>query len=198
MATDYARLTENLTRFYDFTGKTVLYVGAGRRQLLDPAIRTKKVVAIDQDVEALRELQAEVTSKGLQESVQVVGSAFEAIETRGDVVYFEFCLHEMADPYEALCHARKLAPDVVVYDHSPGSEWAYHAVEEDKVRRSAEIMERFGVRRREDFHTDQHFADYDELLAKVSVQGPLAIERAQRHVGATKIVIPMKYELALL
>jgi hypothetical protein len=44
----------------------------------------------------------------------------------------------------------------------------------------------------------QQFRDYTELLAKVSPQGPLAIERAQRFAGATDIVIPMKYELNLL
>jgi len=37
MAMDYGKLTENLGRFYDFTDKVVLFVGAGGRQLLDPA-----------------------------------------------------------------------------------------------------------------------------------------------------------------
>ena len=32
----------------------------------------------------------------------------------GDVVYFEFCLHEMDDPAKALIHAKSLAPDIVV------------------------------------------------------------------------------------
>jgi len=59
-------------------------------------------------------------------------------------------------------------------------------------------MERFGVRRRETFRTEQRFRDYRELLAKVSVQGAVAMERAGRFVGATDIVIPMSYELALL
>lgn len=198
MATDYRKLTENLCRFYDFAGKTVLYVGAGRRQLLAPALSTKKVVAIDQDVEALKELQENVVAQGLQDSVQVVGSKFEDIELRGDVVYFEFCLHEMIDPHKALTHARRLAPDIVVFDHSPGSEWAYYAVEEDKVSHSAELMELFGIRRREKFFTEQRFANYDEILAKVSVQGPVAVQRAQRFVDATNIVIPMSYELVLL
>ena len=198
MATDYGKLTENLHRFYDFTGKVVLFVGAGGRQLLDSSIRTKKVIAIDENAQSLKELEANIAAKGMQNSVEVVGSSFENITARGDVVYFEFCLHEMDDPQQALSHARALAPDMVVFDHLPGSEWVFHAAEEDKVRRSAEAMERFGVRRRETFRTEQRFQDYDELLAKVRVQGATAIDRAQRFTGATNIVIPMTYELALL
>lgn len=160
MATDYHQLTENLCRFYDFSGKTVLFVGAGGRQLLDPSIKTRKLFAIDQDVEALRELKTNVAAKGMQDCVDIVGSSFEEVALRGDVVYFEFCLHEMDDPQKALTHARTLAPDIVVFDHLPGSDWVFHAAEEDKVRRSAEAMERFGVRRRETFCTEQRFRYY--------------------------------------
>ena len=197
MATDYGKLTENLHHFYDFTGKVVLFVGAGGRQLLDPPSH-QKLIAIDENAQSLKELEANIAAQGMQDSVEVVGSRFEDVTARGDVVYFEFCLHEMDDPQQALAHARALAPDMVVFDHLPGSEWVFHAAEEDKVRRSAEAMKRFGVRRRETFRTEQRFRDYDELLAKVRVQGTTAIDRAQRFAGATNIVIPMTYELALL
>jgi hypothetical protein len=198
LATEYAQLTENLLRFYDFTNKAVLFVGAGGRQLLDPSAGTKKLIAIDQDVEALRELAANVAAKGIQDSVEVVGSKFEDVALSGDVVYFEFCLHEMADPHKALTHAKNLAPDIVVFDHSPGSEWIFYGAEEDKVRRSAQAMERFGLRGHEEFQTEQRFKDYAELLAKVSPQGPTAIQRTQRFADATNIIIPMRYELNLL
>ncbi len=198
MATDYAQLTENLFRFYDFRDKVVLFVGAAGRQLLDPSAGTKKLIAIDQDVEGLRELAARVAAEGIQESVEVVGSKFEDVSLSGDVVYFEFCLHEMADPDQALAHAKNLARDVVVFDHSPSSEWIYYGAEEDNVRGSAQAMERFGLRRREKFQTEQRFEDYAGLFAKVSPQGPTAIQRAQRFAGARNIVIPMDYELNLL
>jgi hypothetical protein len=195
LAADYAQLTENLLRFYDFTNKVVHFVGAGGRQLLGPSAGTKKLIAIDQDVASLRELAAIVAAKGQQDAVEVVGSKFENVTRAGDVVYFEFCLHEMDDPQQALTHARNLAPDIVVYDHSPGSEWIFFGAEEDKVCRSAQAMERFGVQRRERCLTEQRFEDYAELLAKVSAQGPPAIQRTQRFAGVTKIVIPMRYEL---
>jgi len=198
MAADYGQMADNLRCFYDFTGKVVLFVGAGGKQLLDPSAGTQKLIAIDQDVEALRELAANVAAKGIQDSVEVVGSKFENVALSGDVVYFEFCLHEMADPQKALTHAKNLARDIVVFDHSPGSEWIFYGAEEDKVRRSAEAMERFGIRRREKFHTEQRFKNHAELLAKVAVQGAMAIERAQRFAVTANITIPMTYELALL
>ena len=198
MATDYAKLTENLTRLYDFTDKVVLFIGAAGRQLLDPKIRTKKLIAIDKDVQALRDLKAKIVAQGLQDSVEIIGASFEEVTLGGDAVYFEFCLHEMDDPAKALIHAKSLAPDIVVFDHSPGSEWIYHGAEEDKVSRSFATMEHFGIRRRQTLHAEQRFANYVELLAKVSPQGSLAIERARRFAGAVDIVIPMSYELNLL
>lgn len=198
MATDYAKLTENLCRFYDFENKCVLFVGAAGRQLLDPAAGTRKLIAIDKDVEAVRALQATIEAKGLEHSMEAIGASFEEIELHGDVVYFEFCLHEMDDPGRSLRHAKSLAPDLVVYDHSVGSEWVYYCAEEAKVSRSSEAMEALGIRRRQTFCAEQRFGDYAELLAKVGGQVPLAVERAHVFVGATNIVIPMSYELNLL
>jgi hypothetical protein len=198
VATDYAKLSRDLARFYDFRDKVVLYVGAGGRQLLDPAMPTKKLIAIDRDLKSLAELKAKVAASGNEGSVEVVGASFEDVRTKGDVVYFEFCLHEMADPQEALSHARALAPDIVVYDHLPGSEWIFYGAEEKEVSRSTDAMVRFGIRRREDYCIEQRFANYDELYAKLSPQGVVAVQRAERFAGQTNIAIPMKYQLVLL
>ena len=198
MAADYARMSADLSRFYDFTGKVVLFIGAAGRQLLDPAIPVKKLIAIDKDAVALAALRAGIVAKGLQDTVEVIGSSFEDVAAHGDAVYFEFCLHEMDDPARALQHAKSLASDIVVYDHSPGSDWIYYGAEEDKVARSSAILQQFGIRRRLTFEAEQCFATYDELLAKVTPQGPLAIQRAQRFAGQSNIVIPFHYELNLL
>ena len=198
MATDYAKLTENLNRFYDFTDKVVLFIGAAGRQLLDPSTRVKKLIAIDKDAAALGQLEAKIAAEGLQEHVAVVASDFGDVSVRGDAVYFEFCPHEMDNPDKALAHAKSLASDIVVYDHSAGSEWIYYGAEEDKVESSSAAMVRFGIRRQAKFKAEQRFATYEELLAKVGPQGPLAIKRVTKFAGATNIVIPMKYELNLL
>ncbi len=198
MAADYGKLMEKLRRFYDFTGKVVLFVGAGGGRLLDPSVKTKRLIAIDNDPAALRELEANLAAKGMQASTEIVWADFEEVRLPGDAVYFEFCLHEMADPMKALTHARALAPNIVVFDHAPGSEWAFHAAEENKVRCSHQAMEAFGSRRHEAFCVEQDFRDHAELLARVSVQGPVAIERARRFADVTNIVIPMSCELVLL
>jgi predicted RNA methylase len=198
VAIDSSVLIENLRSFYDFAGKIVVFAGAGRRQLLDSSFKAKKVIAVDKDAETLRELKTIVATQGVQNSIQVVASRFEDVSAHGDVVYFEFCLHEMADPHGALLHARALAPDIVVFDHSPGSDWIFHGAEEDKVRRSTHAMEHFGIRRRETFGTKQRFRDHAELLAKVRGEGLLAIERAERFVASANIAIAMTYELNLL
>jgi len=197
VAVDYGILRENLRQFYDFCDKAVLYVGAGGRQLLDPAIKTKRLVAIDQNALLLEELKASVAADG-RANVEVMAARFEDVSISADVVYFEFCLHEMNDPEEALRRARRLAADTVVFDHMVGSEWIFLGAEEDKVRRSATAIEQFGFRRRERFLLAQQFSDHNELLAKLNGQGALAIERAQRFAGATDISIPMPYELILL
>jgi hypothetical protein len=198
VATDRAFLTNHLCRFYDFTNKVVLLVGAGGNQLLDHATKFKKLVAIDRNAEALQDLQTKIAASSNAASVEVLASKFEDVMVRGDVVYFEFCLHEITDPLEALEHAKTLAPDIVVFDHSPDSPWVFHAAEEDLVCRSANAMNHFGIRSRVSFRTGQRFCNDNELLDKIRCQGPIAVQRAQRFVGATNILIPMDCELALL
>lgn len=198
MATDVGLVVRNLLASYTFAGKTVVSVGAGGGQLVEYGRAARRVVAVDGDGEALRRLSGVLATKGLSERFELVCSDVLHVSERGDVVLFEFSLHEMPDPDRALAHARSLAPDVVVLDHAPGSDWAWHVVEEEKVRRSAEAMRRFGVRSERFFLGEQRFADHAELLAKVAVQGPLAVERAERFRGETGIVIPFGYEAVLL
>jgi SAM-dependent methyltransferase len=197
MAADYALLTANLMRFYDFADKVVLVVGAGGGQLLDPNVRTKKLIAIDRDAAALKVLEEKTAAAGSKNPIEFVAAPFEEVSLSGDVVYFEFCLHEMPDPRKALAHARKLAPDIVIYDHAPDSEWIFYGGEEHLVRRSSEALMQCGVRRQSTFRTEQRFQDYAELLAKLAPQGPVAVQRAQRFCGASNIVIPMSCFLAL-
>jgi SAM-dependent methyltransferase len=198
MATDYKQIIQNIREFYDFSGKEVLAVGAGGGQLIELGRGTKKLIAIDKDAAAIRQLEASVAAQGLQDQVEIVNADFYETSLSGDVVYFEFSLHEMDDPENALRHAFTLAPDILIFDHLPDSKWAFHAVEEDKVRRSTSALAHFDCVRHQVFHTEQHFQDYAQLLEKVSCQGELAVIRARRFLGRTNIVIPMTYGLTLL
>jgi hypothetical protein len=104
----------------------------------------------------------------------------------------------MDDPTETLRHALTLAPEVLVFDHLPDSEWAFQGAEEDKVRRSTDALAYFHCIRQQAFRSEQRFENYRQLLDKVSPQGTLALQRAERYRDAAEIVIPMTYGLSLL
>jgi hypothetical protein len=198
MPLDRKQLTASLHRFYDFEGKVVLCVGAGSGQLLDPNIVTAQTILIDRDRHSLAGANRSSPTKAAQESRTTLVSDFGDVHIRGDVVYFEFCLHEMDDPQKTINHARTLASDVVVYEHAPSSEWVFHAVEEGGVCRAAQALSQFPIKCRQNVYAEQTFKDHAELVAKLSSQGDLAIERAIRFAGETDIVIPMKCTLVLL
>ena len=198
MAADYEQMVQNIRQFYSFSGKKVLAVGAGGGPLTDLVLEARKLIVIDKDSAAIRQWEARVIADGLQSRVDIVHADFCETSPRGDVVYFEFCLHEMNDPGQALRHAFTLAPEVLIFDHLPDSEWAFHAAEEDKVRRSTDALAEFTCARHQAFRTEQRFPQYQQLLDKVSCQGEVALERAERYRGMTEIAIPMTYGLTLL
>jgi hypothetical protein len=203
MAADYKQMEQHFRQFYDLSGKTVIGVGAGGGPFTDLVCESRKLIVIDKDPAAIRQWEARITAGGLKDRVdkdrvQIIQADFGATSPRGDVVYFEFCLHEMDDPRQTLRHALTLAPEVLVFDHLPDSEWAFQGAEEDKVRRSTEALAEFHCIRHQAFRTEQRFENYQQLLDKVSPQGPLAVQRAERYRGAAKITIPMTYGLSLL
>jgi len=176
----------------------VLCVGAGSGQLLDKNIRMAETVLIDRDEQALAKTDTRSLMNDRQGPVRFVVADFKDVQINGDVVYFEFCLHEMDDPQQAIDHARALAPDVVVFDHSPNSDWVFYAAEEKKVSRSAKALAHFNIKRQRSVYAEQTFKDHPELVAKLKNEGELAIQRAARFAGAANIVIPMPCDLTLL
>jgi hypothetical protein len=198
MAADYKQMEQNFREFYDFSGKTVGGVGAGGGPFTDLVCESRKLIVIDKDPAAIRQWEARVAAGGLKDRVEIVQADFCATSPRGDVVYFEFCLHEMDDPTETLRHALTLAPEVLVFDHLPDSEWAFQGAEEDKVRRSTDALADFHCLRQQAFRSEQRFETYQQLLDKVSPQGALAVQRAERYRGVAEIAIPMTYGLSLL
>ena len=198
MALDRTRLTANLHNFYDFEGKTVLCIGAGGGQLLDQNVVTAETVLIDRDPQSFSGMSKCEPTHEKQGRVRTVVADFNDVNIQGDVAYFEFCLHEMEDPQRAIEHARKLAADIVIFEHSPASDWVFYSGEEEKVHRCAEALAHFTIRRHRNVYAEQRFKDHLELAAKLSTQGDLANRRAGRLADATNIVIPMRCDLALL
>lgn len=198
MATDIEAVERNLGSFYDFQDKHVLHAGAGGGQLIGYSEITRSVTAIDIDEYAAKRLDAAVRDKGLSNKFKIEVADITSISAEADVVFFEFCLHEMHDPGEALRHARSLAPDILVIDHHPDSIWAWHVLETEKADRAWNETRKFEVIRDKSFDTVQYFPDYQELRAKVEVMGNLAVSRISQYTGKRGITIEMKYRMALL
>lgn len=198
MAADIKTMIDKLQHFYHFNDMVLIVVGAGGGQFIDFYKQSSRVVAVDQDQYALQQLEKALAEQKLSDRVQLIHGDFYNIETRGDVVLFDFCLHEMKDAALAIEHARSLAPDVVIFDHWPDSEWAYMVAEEEKVKLSTAAAMAAGTRRYQVYPGEQHFNNYSELYDKVSSQGTIAIERIRQFQGKENIIIPMSYGILLL
>ncbi len=198
MATDIAVVLANLTRFYDFAGKTVVHVGAGGGQFIAYASVARRVVAVDPDADAVVRLKAAIHDAGLASRFDVRQTPFELVTDPVDVVFFEFCLHEMDDPDGVLQHARTLAPEIVVIDHAPDSPWSWWCEENAKAARSWAAVDRAGVRRSQDFAGWQRFPNREALCEKVNSAGPVAVSRAMAYAGPVPIEIVMTYRAVLL
>ena len=198
MVVDRAELGANLARFYDFRAKSVLYVGAGIGQVLRPTTGVASIVAIDRDPDSLEGFRSESKTVWAGIPVKFVPQKFETVTLRGDVVYFEFCMHMMDDPRDALEHARTLAQEVVIIDHLPKSKWVYYWAGEDPVGRSTRAIESFGVRRKKELSAEQRFEDWSELAARLSGEGAESHRRVNELKGAVDIRMRMDYCLYLL
>lgn len=198
MAADIDLILKNLMEFYSFSGKHVLAVGAGGGQFAAYGREARTVTAVERDLAAMESLRAAVSRLGLADRFVYWSGDFNICPVAADVVLFEFCLHEMDDPAAAITRALRLAPEAVVIDHAPGSPWIFYGAEDDKVERSWKALAAFPLTRRADFNSEQRFADFAELEAKVRPQGQESLRRIEPFRGRRGIVIPMGYAAALL
>lgn len=198
MATNIQHIIDNLTAFYDFTGKNVIHVGAGGGQIIGYAHLAKSVLAVDTDAEAIEHLREAVRSSNLSDIFTIEHRDFMEMDVRADVAFFEFCLHEMAEPYEALVKASVLASDVVVLDHDEDSSWSWYACETEKLQKSWGAAHRFNVIRGRTYTAVQRFENYTELFNKFRILGKEALDRIKSFEGEKNIEIDMNYRAALI
>lgn len=198
MATDIKKIINNLLEFYDFNNRTIITVGAGGGQLIEYARVAKQVLAIDYDQDALQKLKDNLIRSGLDAKFTLFHSDFYLSHLKGDIVMFEFCLHEMEIPEEALKHALTMAPHIIILDHWPDSEWAYFGGEEEKIANSWKTLELFHLLKVQKFDTFQFFNDYEEIYQKVKGQGENSIKRISDFKGKKNFTIPMSYGIALI
>jgi predicted RNA methylase len=160
VATDIGRIVADLSAFYDFTDRIVVGVGAGGGQLVEYARPARQVIGVDPDIAALERLRRRLLECGLVDKFRLLAKDLLEVRPGGDVVLFEFCLHEMVEPERVLAHARELAPDVLVIDHAPGSRWMWYAAEDAGVEACWKAVERGAIRREQTAEAFQHFSDY--------------------------------------
>ncbi|WP_282126770.1 class I SAM-dependent methyltransferase [Marinifilum flexuosum] len=198
MVKDIQQIIENLLNFYDFRNKVIISVGAGGGQFIAYAQVAKHVIAIDNDKNALKQLEENLLKKGLSDKFTLIHSNFSNLRVKGDVVLFEFCLHEMNEPKNMLQHARSIGKDIVIADHGLNSEWAYIADETKKAQNSWGKVLEDSIHKLITHKAEQYFEDYEHLYEKVKVQGENSICRIEKFKGCKEFIIPMEYTFALL
>jgi len=198
MATDIKQIVNNLLNFYNFSDKTITTVGAGGGQLIEYGRTSKSVYAVDNDDKALDMLRINLLKAGLTDKFSIIHSDFYKIHLQSDIVLFEFSLHEIDNPESALKHAQTLAPNIIILDHLPDSEWAFLADEKEKVSRSWAAIESSQIKKIQKYSTTQIFQNYEELKTKLEVQGENSMARILNYQLQTDISIAMTYGIVLL
>lgn len=198
MAADVLAILKNILEFTDFTNKTVIAIGAGGGQFAEYGKKARRIIAVDSNPEALEALQKKMAIIGLRDRFEYHAGDFITFALKGDMVFFEFCLHEMADPVLALEKAKSMAPQVVILDHSPDSPWAYIVAEETKVSNAWQAIQAQNPSRVQHFPSQQSFATFAELEVKVMAQGEMSLQRIEPYRGQKNFTIPMSYGLVLM
>jgi hypothetical protein len=198
MATNIKEIIDNLLKFYEFDNQIIISVGAGGGQFIEYGRNSRNVFAVDNDESALKKLGKALQSVNLMDKFTLINADFCEIILKGDVVFFEFCLHEMKDTEMAINHALTLAPRILVSDHWPNSEWAYIVDEKEKVINSWETLKKYKLKKVQRYDTIQSFNDYEELFMKVKGQGENSIKRISGYKNKKDFTIPMSYGFALI
>jgi tRNA G37 N-methylase Trm5 len=195
MAAAIHSILKNILEFADFTDKAVIAVGAGGGQFAEYGRKARRVIAIDFNPAVMAALPEKVAGIGLADRYECLVGDFATCALAADMVFFEFCLHEMADPLQSLARAKCMAPQVVVFDHSPDSPWAYITAEETKVKNAWQAVQIQKPDRVQHFQSLQRFATFAELEAKVISQGEVSLRRIEPYRGRINFTIPMSYGL---
>jgi tRNA G37 N-methylase Trm5 len=198
MATDTQKIIQNLLAVYDFKDRTIIVVGGGGGQFIEYGQSARQILAVDNDPAAIQKLRENLKKAGLEDKfTPILGDFYEA-QLKGDGVLFEFCLHEMSDPTAAVRHAQTMAPDVIIIDHWPGSEWTYYTAEEGKVARSWASLESFVFKKKEKYDTVHIFRDYDEIRKKLEDLGEPSLSRIEKFRSQKDFSIHVIYGVALI
>jgi hypothetical protein len=194
---DAQKIDKDLLEFYDFEDRTVITVGAGEGRFTEYGRNSTHVFTIDCNEDALVRFKETLDKAKLDYKFTLIRSDFYDCKKKGDVVLFEFCLHEMTDTKAAIMHALTMAPNVLITDWWPDSEWAYIADENEKVLNSWKSINKLNLKKVKRVDSQKFFRDYDELYQKVKSRGEKAVQRIEKYKDMTDFSIPVSYGIAL-
>jgi 2-polyprenyl-3-methyl-5-hydroxy-6-metoxy-1,4-benzoquinol methylase len=198
MPTLLDEIINNLTNFFSFKDKIVLHVGAGGGQLLEYSKPTKHVYAIDIDDPALKSLKSNIKAKNLTGKFTIEKKDYYLLTDNFDVTFFEYCLHEMADPKRAFLHAKKYSKEILIIDHMPDSKWAWFVGETELAQKSWKAIDEMTIKKKLVVETEQTVSDFKQLENKLSICGHEVQDRISIFKNKSNITLPMRYGLVLL
>jgi phage terminase large subunit len=198
MIIDKQQITQNLLRFYDFENKVMIYVGTS----IEPVIRlsqiAKRVVVLNNDVEAMEGFLDFVRNNGLEEKFDIKSCDFDNMNIQGDVILFEFSLHKMENPCEVVKKSLQYVSDVVILDHWSSSEWLYYIAEEANVSACWKAIHSMSPRKSKLHACVRYFPKYEDLKNTLKHKGDISLGRTNLLNKRTNICIAMLYNLALI
>jgi hypothetical protein len=198
VATDVRFIAESVCEFYDFDRKSVIAIGAGNERLIEYARRARFVIAVNEHEGALNRLKQQVCEQRLGARFFMFVGKVAAVPFHADVVLFEFSLHEISNPRAALDYARRLAPEMVIIDHAPGSRWSWYAGEDDGIAESWAAVPPSAIRRERTCDAFQRFGNYLDVKFRMRGNGAASQARIAELQNARPIVISMPLRLAVI
>lgn len=192
------KIVDHLNEFYSLADKKIIHVGVGKGTFLDYTRHAASILAIDNKAANEKTLNDKIYNECLSKKCTVKIMDFMECDEKSDVVFLEFCLHEMKDQTAILKHAKSLANDVVIIDHAPKSEWTWYTDEAEKVNVSWNQIAKFGAMKTQDCEGFQIFSSYSDLKHKIGSSDDIAIDRIKEFEGDKQIRISMPYRMCLL
>ena len=191
-------IINNLKEFYSLKDKIITHVGIGGGILVGYTKDAREVIATDNNAEILKPLTEKLIHVKLEKKFTIILTDYNKFTVSTDTTFFEFCMHEMENPYDTVLQAKGLSSTVLIADHGINSEWAYYTCETEKIENSWKEIEKFKIIKRERFEEYQIFNSYEEIYNKLSVLGEESIGRIKEFEGKTDFKIRMPYEICLI
>lgn len=198
MGADINKIINNLNEFYNLTDKKIIHVGIGKGLFTGYSNLAKKVFAYDNNPDIEKDLLSKLQNENTIDRYVIRISDFSDCKDNADLVFFEFCLHEIENPNEALEFAKGISNNILIIDHSKFSKWSYYTLESDKLEKSWSAINNFEYKKHKAFDEYQFFNDFSELKDKLSVLGDECMKRIKEFENESNIKIYMPYEICLI